>query len=314
MKPMNRVKVISPCSSANLGSGFDVFGLALEMFHDVLTAELSHKGIALEVTGLDAEKIPTDLDKNTAGLVARNLLGGRGFGVKIRLEKGIPLNMGLGSSGASAAACAVALNRLLGLGLSQNELVKIAAMGEVAAAGAGHADNVAASILGGFALVQVWGDSLVAVRMNPPPNLEVALAMPIIETPESKTAVARAILPKSVPLECAVSNLRNAASVVAGFHLGDIAMIGCGMTDVIVEPARMRLIPNYKAVKKAAFEAGASGVAISGAGPAVIAVVDDTKVSALDVAEAMRDAFLGAGIRCEARSSRPSLKGTVIMS
>jgi len=231
LKPMNRVKVISPCSSANLGSGFDVFGLALEMFHDVLTAELSHKGIALEVTGLDAEKIPTDLDKNTAGLVARNLLGGRGFGVKIRLEKGIPLNMGLGSSGASAAACAVALNRLLGLGLSQNELVKIAAMGEVAAAGAGHADNVAASILGGFALVQVWGDSLVAVRMNPPPNLEVALAMPIIETPESKTAVARAILPKSVPLECAVSNLRNAASVVAGFHLGDIAMIGCGTSE-----------------------------------------------------------------------------------
>jgi len=311
---MDRVKVVSPCSSANLGSGFDVFGLALEAFHDVLTAEFRDNAITIEVSGLDAEKIPTDLDRNTAGLVAKNLLEGRGIGVKIRLEKGIPLNMGLGSSGASAAACAVALNRLFGLGLSQNELVKIAAMGEVAAAGAGHADNVAASVLGGFTMVQVWGDSLIAVRLDPPPNLEVALAMPTIETPKSKTAMARAILPKSVPLESAVSNLRNAASVVAGFHLDDVAMIGHGMTDVIVEPARMRLIPNYEAVKKAAFQAGASGVAISGAGPAVIAVVDDTKVSALDVAEAMRDAFLSAGIRCEARSSRPSLKGTVIVS
>jgi len=314
LRPMNRVKVVSPCSSANLGSGFDVFGLALEAFHDVLTAELSHKGIALEVAGLDAEKIPTDLDKNTAGLVAKNLLAEAGKGVKIRLEKGIPLNMGLGSSGASAAACAVALNHLFSLGLSQNEIVKIAAMGEVAAAGAGHADNVAASVLGGFTLVQVWGDSLVAVRLDPPPNLEVALAMPLTETPKSKTAMARAILPRSVPFESAVSNLRNAASVVAGFHLGDVAMIGQGMTDVIVEPARMRLIPNYEAVKKAAFEAGASGVAISGAGPAVIAVVDDTKASGLDVAEAMKDAFLSAGIMCEARSSRPSLRGTVIVS
>jgi homoserine kinase len=314
MKFMERIKVISPCSSANLGSGFDVFGLALEAFHDTLTAELTDSGITVEVAGLYAEKIPTDLDKNTAGLVAKELLTDRKVGAKIRLEKGIPSNMGLGSSGASAAACAVALNSLLSLGLSKNELVRVAAMGELASSGASHPDNVAASFLGGFTMVQSCKEPFIVVRLDPPPNLEVALAMPSIETPKNKTAMARAILPRSVPFENAVSNVRNAASVVAGFHLRDVEMIGRGMTDVIVEPARMRLIPSYTAVKKAAFEAGASGVAISGAGPAVIAVVDDTRVSAGDVAGAMRDAFLSAGVPCEACCSRPSFEGTVMVS
>jgi len=314
MLKMKRIKIVSPCSSANLGSGFDIFGLALEAFHDTLTVELTDSEIKVEVSGLDAHKIPTGLDKNTAGLVAKNLLLDRDIGVKLRLDKGIPLGMGLGSSGASAAACAVGLNHLLGLGLSQNELVKVAAMGEVAAAGAGHADNVAASVLGGFTMVQNFGELLFVVRLDPPPNLEVALAMPLIETPKSKTAVARAILPKSVPFESAVFNMRNAATIVAGFHLGDVAMIGRGMADVIVEPARMRLIPNYEGVKKAAFDAGATGVAISGAGPSVIAIVDNTKVYADNVAGAMRDAFQAGDVRCEACRTRPSLEGTVKVS
>ena len=308
---MDRVRVIAPCSSANLGSGFDVFGLALEAFYDTLTAELTDNDIKVEVSGLGAEKIPTDPSRNTAGLVAKNLLAGRGLGVNIGLEKGIPSRMGLGSSGASAAACAVALNHLLGLGLVRDELVRLAALGEVAAAGASHADNVAASVLGGFTIVRAREEWFKVVRLDPPPNLEVALAMPSVETPQNKTAKSRAILPKSVAFNDAVTNVKNAALVVAGFHLGDIDMIGRGMTDALVEPARMRLIPNYLETKKAAYAAGASGVAISGAGPAVIAVVDADKVSAGTVASAMKNAFLEGGIRCEGLRSRPSVKGTV---
>jgi homoserine kinase len=308
---MKKIKIEAPCSSANLGSGFDVFGLALEAFHDTLTAELTDKGITVKVTGLGAERIPTDLDRNTAGLVAKVLAADRGVGVRILVEKGIPLKLGLGSSGASAAACAVALNELLGLGMSKNEIVKTAAMGEVAAAGAGHADNVAASVLGGFTMVQAWGEELVAVRLDPPHNLEVALALPRIETPENKTAMARAVLPKSVGFGDAVANARNAASLVAGFHLGSVEMIGRGMTDLIVEPARKRLIHGFDTVKKAALKVGAVGVAISGAGPAVIAIVDSAKFSTANVASAMKEAFESEGIQCEACCTRPSINGTV---
>lgn len=308
---MKRVAIKAPCSSANLGSGFDAFGLALEAFHDTLTAELTNEGITVKFTGLGAEGIPADPERNTAGLVAKTLIADRKVGVKLHIEKGIPLKMGLGSSGASAAACAVALNELLGLGLSKNEVVKYAAMGEVAAAGAGHADNVAASVLGGFSIVRTWGERMVAVRLDPPRNLEVALALPRIETPKNKTAKARAVLPKSVDFRNAVGNAHNAASVVAGFHFGDVEMIGRGMTDLIVEPARKQLIPGFDAVKKAALRAGASGATIRGAGPAVIAVVDSTKISAPNVASAMKEAFEREGIGCEALCTKPSLSGTV---
>ncbi|MBS7614153.1 homoserine kinase [Candidatus Bathyarchaeota archaeon] len=310
---MNKIKVKAPCSSANLGSGFDVFGLALEAFHDTLTAEIidADTGITVEYKGLGAEGIPTAPDRNTAGLVAKTLVANRRVAIRILVEKGIPLKMGLGSSGATAAACAVALNELLGLGLSKNEVVKAAALGEVAAAGASHADNVAASVYGGFTIVQNWGDELFVVRLNPPRNLEVALALPLIETPENKTAKARAVLPRSVGFLDAVANVRNAASVVAGFHLSDVEMIGRGMTDLIVEPARKQLIPGFVAVKKAAFKAGAVGVAISGAGPAVIAVVDSAKTSIDVVASAMKEAFETEGIGCQACCTRPSLTGVV---
>ena len=308
---MRRIKVSAPCSSANLGSGFDVFGLALEAFHDTLTAELTGKDITIKVKGIGSSSIPTNPEKNTAGLVAKKMLEGHQTGVRIIIEKGIPLKMGLGSSGASAAACAVALNDLLGLELSKDELVKTAALGEVAAAGAGHADNVAASVLGGFTIVKKSGDSVGAVRIDPPRNLDVALAFPRIKTPENKTAAARAVLPGSVGFGDAVANAGNAALVVAGFHLGDVGLIGRGMTDLIVEPSRKRLIPGYDAVKKAALKAGASGVAISGAGPAVLALVDGASVSAADVAEAMKTAFVDAGVPCETCCTKPSFKGTV---
>jgi len=308
---MKRVTIKATCSSANLGSGFDTFGLALEAFRDTLTAELTDRGIAVKFTGLGAEGIPANPERNTAGLVAKALIADRGVGVKLHVEKGIPLKMGLGSSGASAAACAVALNELLNLRLSKNEIIKYAAMGEVAAAGAGHADNVAASVLGGFSIVQTWDDRIVAVRLDPPSNLEVALALPCIESPENKTAKARAVLPIMVDFKSAMSNTQNAASVVAGFHFGDIEMIGRGMTNLIVEPARKQFIPGFDAVKKAALKAGAAGATISGAGPAVIAIVDLTKNSASDVASAMKEAFKHEGISCEALCTKPSLSGAV---
>jgi len=307
---MQSIKVRSPCSSANLGSGFDSFGLALETFYDTLTIELTDKEIRVEVTGIGAEKIPTSPENNTAGLVAKRLLCNRDVGVKIHLHKGIPLRMGLGSSGASAAACAFGLNELLDLGLSKNDIIKWAAVGEAAAAGASHADNVAASVLGGFTIVRTNGNSLVAVRLDPPPNLEVALALPHVETPKNKTAAARAVLPRFVPFKDAVSNIQSAASLVAGFHLGDVGMIGRGMTDLIVEPFRKKLIPGYEAVKKAALDAGAAGVAISGAGPGIIAIVDSARTSTEDVANAMGETFRDEGIECETCCSKPSLRGT----
>lgn len=308
------VRVTAPCTSANLGPGFDVFGLALEAFHDTVQIQCSPKeGVELEIVGLDSANVPRDSHLNSAGLVAKHLLSRleTEIGVRIRLEKGIPVGKGLGSSAASAAATAVGLNCILGLELTMNELVEAAAQGEIASAGSPHADNVAAAVLGGFTFVQSYAPFSVA-GFDPPRRLEVAIAIPEIPIPLNKTELARALLPDNVALGKIAQNIGGVASIVAGVLSENIGLIGKGMVDAIVEPARARLVPGYAEVRQAALGAGAEGVAISGAGPSVIAIVDGAKVAAAPVAEAMKKAFESAGVQCRALVSKPAPGATIL--
>jgi homoserine kinase len=308
------VTVTAPCTTANLGPGFDVFALALDAFHDTIQIQTSlEESVELEMTGPYSSNVPEDPDLNSAGLVAKDLLTRYKIdaGVKIRVEKGIPVGKGLGSSAASAAATAVGLNSILGLGLTQNEIVEMAAQGELASAGAPHADNVAAAVLGGFTFVQSYSP-LSVVRFDLPRRLEVAIAIPDAPAPHNKTELARAVLPDRVPLGKIATNVGGAASIVAGILSEDISLIGKGMVDVIVEPARTRLVPGYAQVRQAALKSGAEGVAISGAGPSVIAIVDNARVSAAKVAEAMRQAFVTAGVQSRAVVSKTAHGATVL--
>jgi homoserine kinase len=310
---INSVTVTAPCTTANLGPGFDVFALALEAFLDTIHVQTSPRDVTLEIAGPNSADVPADPELNTAGLVAKELLSRRAkeTGVKIRIEKGIPVGKGMGSSAASAAATAVALNHMLRLQLTLNEIIEVSAQGEIASSGSPHADNVAAAVLGGFTFVQSHSP-FSAVGLSPPRALEVAIAIPNAPTPPNKTGVARAALPESVPLGKVAHNVASAATIVAGILSDDIDLIGKGMVDAIVEPARAHLVPGYAEVRKAALEAGAQGAAISGAGPSMIAVVDNTKVRTSSVAEAMRDAFESAGVESCAIASRPACGAVII--
>ncbi|MEM3061539.1 MAG: homoserine kinase, partial [Candidatus Bathyarchaeia archaeon] len=169
-KKIKCVKVLSPSTIANLGPGFDVFGLAVNAFYDEVIVEISSSpSIEICVNGIDSSIVPKNPSKNTAGLVAMNLLEriGSKNGLKIFIKKGIPVGKGLGSSAACAVACALALNKLFGLDLSKNELIALAAEGEKASAGVPHADNVAAATLGGFTVLNSY-DPLNAIRIDPP--------------------------------------------------------------------------------------------------------------------------------------------------
>jgi len=311
---INSVTVQAPCTTANLGPGFDVFALALEAFHDTAHVQISPKGLTLKIVGPYSRGVPANPELNSAGLVAKELLsrGSKHIGVRIRIEKGIPVGKGLGSSAASAAAVAVGLNHILGLQLTTNEIVQVAAQGEIASSSVPHPDNVAAAVLGGFAFVRS-SSPFFAVGLSPPRRLEVAMAIPEVSTPSKKTKVARALLPDMVPLEKVTQNVGSAASIVAGILSQDIELVGRGMVDVIVEPARERSIPGYASVRKAALEAGAEGVAISGAGPSMIAVVDNVKVQARSVAEAMKNALKSIGVESRAVTSRPAQGAVIIM-
>src|SRR3989338_9989691 len=139
-------------STANLGPGFDVFGLALDAFFDEVTLTKKKQGIKI----ITSDLVPTDPKKNTAGLVVLHMI--KKFkikdGVEIKIKKGVPAGFGMGSSAASAAATVIAFDKMYKLKLDENTLVEFAGSGEKASAGSVHYDNVAASVLGGFVIVR----------------------------------------------------------------------------------------------------------------------------------------------------------------
>jgi homoserine kinase len=298
---VSKVTVKAPSSTANLGPGFDVFGLAVDAFYDIVTLTKIKNGIKI-VTDDD---IPTNPGKNTAGLVVKNMK--KKFkisqGVEIKIKKGIPAGFGMGSSAASAAATAVAFDKLFGLKLDGNSLVEFAGSGEKASAGTVHYDNVAASVLGGFVIVKT--NPLDVIRIEPPSNLRMCVAVPTIDVPKKKTKVSRGVIPKKINLPDSILNLSNASGIVAGFMKKDPELIGNSIKDVIVEPARKHMIPGFSKVKENAIKAGALGVTISGAGPSVIAF-SKSSANLKKISLAMSKGFASANTKCQTIICKPS--------
>ncbi|MCU4742964.1 homoserine kinase [Halobacteria archaeon AArc-m2/3/4] len=250
--------VRAPASSANLGSGFDVFGIALGQPADVVRVERAPE-TTISVTGAGSRYIPEDPDKNTVGAVADAL----DAPAHIRIDKGVRPSSGLGSSAASAAAAAVALNELYDRGLSREELVPIAAEGEALVSGEAHSDNVAPSILGGFTIVTADGITRIDA------SLSLVACLPEINV---STRDARKVVPESASMDDIVETVGHAATLAVGMARDDPYLVGRGMDDGIVTPERAALIDGYDDVRDAALEAGATGVTVSGAGPTLLAV------------------------------------------
>jgi homoserine kinase len=300
----------APSSTANLGPGYDVFGLALDALEDtVKITKVAGKEGRINIEMESEVAIPSDPHSNSVGLVVRKMA--REFGITdnldVHVKKGIPAGYGMGSSAASAAAAAVAFNRLYSLKIRKEALVEYAAEGEIASAGAKHYDNVSASLIGGFVISNINQETTVPefVRLDPPKDLVLVVCVPSIPVPAKKTEVARMVLPKEVPLRSVVYNVSGASTVVAGFALKDVEVIAKGINDVIVEPARKHLIPGYDSVRRNALEAGALAVTISGAGPSMIAVLK-TGRKAKKVAAAMAAGFKEAGVESRAYTCKPS--------
>ena len=272
--------VRAPATSANLGSGFDVFGVALENPADVVRVTRAEE-TTITVTGAGSQYIPEDPEKNTVGAVAKEL----DAPAHIRIDKGVRPSSGLGSSASSAAAAAVALNELYDRGLSREELVPVAAEGEALVSGEAHSDNVAPALLGGFTIVTDDGVTQVDA------NVSLVACLPEISV---STRDARDVVPESATMDDVVSTVGNAATLAVGMTRDDPEIVGRGMDDGIVTPERAALIDGYDDVREAALEAGATGVTVSGAGPTVLAVCRRSDRRA--VASAMVGAFESGGV------------------
>jgi len=290
---MNRVTVSSPASSANLGSGYDVFALALREPVDVLTLGRTEEGVKLRMEGVP---LTAPSRRNVVSGVVRAIMERENVraGVSLELEKGVPVGAGLGSSAASSAAAAVGMNALFDLELSDRELVEYAGIGERIASGAAHYDNVTAAIIGGFV---VASGSQRFVRIDAPSRLALCLVTPQVALPPRKTEFARSLVPKHPSLDEVVNTVASASMLVHGLLTKNLVEIGEGMQVGFVDPRRAKMIPEFARVRESALNNGAFGVCISGAGPTLLAATTRGKAGA--VRRAMIKAFQRVGIQSQ---------------
>ncbi len=312
MSNSRTVSVTVPATSANLGPGFDCLGLALELRNEV-TASAAGPDVAYDdprptrydiaVSGVDAARIPTGRDNllvEAAEALFRRV-GRRPAAVFIRAVNRIPVGSGLGSSSSAIVAGLMAANLLTGAGLRPQELLRMAVDME------GHPDNVAPAMLGGLVLGVLpdatHGPAELLVRRMAPPLLTAVVVLPDFPL---LTAEARAVLPPALPRADAIFNGSRLALLLHALTTGEHDCLRVAMADRLHQPYRLALIPGAAEAYAAAYAAGAAGVALSGAGPSLLAFATGNEES---ITRAMTDAFAAAGLSSRAWRLRPTAEG-----
>ncbi|MGH7319922.1 MAG: homoserine kinase [Candidatus Rokuibacteriota bacterium] len=275
-----------PATSANCGPGFDALGLALELYNEVELTEAD--GLDVDINGEGASRLPRD----GQNIVVRGVrlvydAAGRPFrGLRIRQRNRIPPSRGLGSSASAWLGGMLGANALLGGPLSREAVMELAVQQE------GHPDNLGAALYGSLAVTCWDGEARVVVTLPVSPDLRFAVLVP---SQEASTAEARAALPASYSRADAAFNVGRTALLVAVLARERWDDLGLAMADRLHQPYRSRvLFPWLSEVFAAARAAGALGVALSGAGPSVLAVA--RRAEADSVARAMREALGSGGV------------------
>lgn len=307
---MNEVKIFSPATVANVSCGFDVLGFCLDSIgDDMIIRKTSKKGVY--ITNVEGFDLPTEPNKNVAGVSALALYEAVNpdFGFEIEIFKKIKPGSGIGSSAASAVGSVFGMNELLGRPFNKTELTEFAIKGEALASQCEHADNLAPAIFGGFTLVKSISP-LEILEIPSPENLYVSIIHPQIEI---KTSEARAILPKDIPLQDAITQWANFGSLIHGLHTSDYQLIKRSLHDVVVEPHRSQLIPEFETVRSRSIDAGALGCGISGSGPSIFALTEGLGIAKMVEAE-MKKIFSNTDIAFETYISKINTEGIKVLS
>lgn len=273
------LKVFAPATVANVVCGFDVLGFAVNEPGDEVIMRLTDKpGITIsKITGDDG-RLPLDPKRNTVSVSVEHYLKSisrTDVGFDIELHKKMPIGSGLGSSSASTVAGLFAAKTLLGDETDAAKLLPFAMKGEEMACGHGHADNVAPALLGGFVLIRSY-EPLDVIKLPYPKNLYCAIVFPDVDVP---TREARQIIRSKIQMKDAVTQWGNIAGLVSGLFMNDIDLIGRSMKDILVEPVRSMLIPDFYKMRDMAMDLGAVSFGISGSGPSVFSFTRDEETA-----------------------------------
>lgn len=311
MKVGDKIKVFAPATVANVACGFDVLGFAIDKPGDELLMEITQeKGVVIVDIEGDNGVLPRNPKKNSATVAIQDYLDfiQADFGCKIWLKKMMPSGSGLGSSAASAVAGVFAINMLCNEKLTKNELMPFLLNAEKAACDAAIADNVAASLFGGFILVRSY-EPLDILQIPVPEDLWCAVINPHVIV---LTKDAREILPKEIPLAHSLRQSANVGGMMVGLLRGDYELIGRSLVDYIAEPYRSKLIPGFYEMKNAAINAGALGASISGSGPSVFALCHGKEI-AYQVGDSMKNIMNTMNIGADVYVSKVNNQGPKVL-
>ncbi len=302
---MSFVTAFAPATVANVGPCFDRAGFAVSEPGDTITAAWNdtNQVVITKITG-DGGMLPPDPARNTAGVVASEILrlAGETRGVDLTVHKGMPIFSGLGSSAASAAAAAVAVNRLLDNRFTRPELLPACARGEEVACGMAHFDNVAPSLLGGLTILT--GESASVLEL--PFDITVVLVSPDYRLSTSRS---RAAIQSSLTELHAIAEAQTAL-LTQSQTLADFATVVDSNT--LLEQLRGPLIPGFTAARAAGLAAGAFSATISGSGPSIFALT--TPATAEKVKTAVQKAFqTDAGLKSQAWITQLDTTGAKII-
>jgi homoserine kinase len=280
-----KIQVKVPATSANLGPGFDTLGLALDLWN-VSVFEPGEQ-LSIFVEGEGAGKI--EEGKNNlivqAAMKLAELAGKELPAFTLKCVNNIPMSSGLGSSSAAILTGLLGANILLSDPFTREQILDIAAEME------GHADNVSSALLGGLTLSHMDEGKVIVRQVPIGMDVQITIVLPDFRL---STKEARAALPKLFSMKDAVYNISRTALVLDAFRCGDLSLLGDAMNDKLHQPYRLKLIPGAQSAMGAAKQAGASAVALSGAGPSVITFSSDADS---DIGEGMKRAFEEAGLK-----------------
>lgn len=294
------VRVKIPASTANLGPGFDTLGMALNLYAWLEMKPASETVFHLHGEHLDG--LPSD-KSNLIYQVAQSVFHRAGIEVpelEISMYSDIPLTRGLGSSASAIVGALVAANLLIGGALTTDELFDMATALE------NHPDNVGASLYGGI-VTAVWdGAHATALKISPPAGLLTLVAIPDFQL---STSTARKALPETFSMHDAVFNVSHASLLTAALASGRLDLIATAMKDRLHQPYRAPLVPGMSRILEEATQHGALGVALSGAGPTLLALVEEGSRLQAELEGFLLDALAEEGISATTLWLRPCTEG-----
>lgn len=313
MKPLLTLRI--PATTANLGAGFDCMGLALDLWNtfELHRAPDGAPSVSIEVTGEGAANLPRNHTNIVARIIVEELFNSFGrtlpFPLRIVARNDVPCGSGLGSSSTAVIAGLFFAHALAARDMKPATLEGLRkTVLERAVRVEGHGDNVAPALLGGLVAI-VADTSRIITR-----NLAYTPRPVVVCVPDFAflTTKARSVLPPTLPRADAIANIGHALLTAEALRTGDLDLLGRAMDDRIHEPYRFPVIPGAIEAREAAKDSGAVAVALSGAGPGVIAFGEPAKLD--EIGRAMVGAFTQAGLSARHWVLNPVMNGAEVIA